>query len=194
MSHLDPVIVTDPKPEGARNTWRTYRACLQTGATLSEPFVILQDDCIPVPGFAAAAEQVRARKPDALLAFCLQGMIHSTTRTAFYRALEQGERLLRITPYNWVPAMALGWTPELARRALEWDAQAHLKLRESYNADDARLFYFTRWAEVEVWATVPSVVDHPDDVPAVKNGSAGRGKRAWRTLLLLEGDASEVEW
>lgn len=157
--------------------------------------MILQDDCVPVPGYAEAAEQVRALLPDALLAFCLQGMIHSATRSEFYRALEAGQRLLRLNLRNWCPAMALGWTPALAARALEWDVNVGQKrFRDSYSADDARLFYFTQWAKVEVWATVPSIVDHPDDVPSVREGSNGRGKKAWRTLELLEGDASAIEW
>ena len=189
-------MVPDPDPEGQRNTWRAYRACLQVGAALDEPFVILQDDCIPVPGFAETADKVRAALPGALIAFCLQGMIHSTTRTAFYQALAQGKRLLRIHPRNWVPAMALGWTPELAALALQWDADVGQKrFRDSYSADDARLFYFARWAEVELWATIPSLVDHPDDVPAVKEGSSGKGKRQYRTLELLQGDAREIiDW
>lgn len=160
---------------------------------MREPFVIMQDDCLPVPGYAKAAQRVRELLPNALIAFCLQGMIHHHTRSAFYRALEAGQTLLQIRPHNWVPAMALGWTPELAARALQWDAQ-QTRLRPNFTADDGRLYYFVRAAEVEVWATVPCLVDHPDDVPAVRDGSAGRGKRAWRTLHLLEGDAKEVSW
>jgi hypothetical protein len=161
------------------------------GAGLTEPFVILQDDCLPVPGFAEAAQAIRRELPDALLAFAMQGMIHHPTRSAFWRALERGERLMQITPHNWVPALALGWTPKLAARAVEWDAQ-QTQLRENATADDGRLYYFTRWAGVEVWATVPCLVDHPDDVPSVGSGKARNGRKpSRRTLALLEGDAAE---
>lgn len=175
------------------NTWRCYRACLERGAALSEPFVILQDDCIPVTGFSEAAEQVRAARPEALLVFCIQGMIHSTTRSAIYRALELRQRLLQIRPANWIPAMALGWTPELAGRALEWDA-TQTTLREQSTADDGRLYYFTRQRNVEVWATVPSIVDHPDDVETVGGARKGKRRPSRSTLALFEGDASKVAW
>jgi hypothetical protein len=172
-----------------RNPWRTYLACLQVGAGLTEPFVIIQDDCLPCPGFRVAAQAVRDALPEALLAFSLQGMIHHSTRLGFWRALEAGEPLLQIQPHNWIPVMALGWTPELARSALEWDAQ-QTQLRANFTSDDGRIFYFARWARVPVWATVPCLVDHPDDVPSVGEEKA-RGKASRRTLQLLEGNAQD---
>lgn len=192
-AYLNPLVVADPEPAGEPNPWRTYLACLRAGAELAEPFVILQDDCIPVTGFEVAAERVRAARPGALLAFCLQGMIHHVTRSAFWRAVERGQRLLEIRPSNWVPAMALGWTPELAQQALDWDANQHT-LRANYTADDGRLYYFTRQRKVPVWATVPCLVDHPDDVPSVANTGRGKRRPSRSTLLLLEGDASLLEW
>lgn len=184
----------DPEPQGGFNPWRTYLACLKVGAGLTKPFVILQDDCVPVPGFPEAAEAVRRALPDALLAFTLQGMISSVTRFAFWRALDQGVRLIKITPSNWVPAMALGWTPKLATLALEWD-QLQTQLRPSYTSDDGRLFYFTRWAATEVWATVPCLVDHPDDVPTVGSTKKRNGhKPSRRTLAVLQGDAALLAW
>lgn len=193
-AHLNPLVVEDPEPAARFNPWRTYRACLQVGAGLTEPFVILQDDCIPCTGFLEAAEAVREVVHNGLIAFCLQGMIASTTRSAFWRALEQGQRLLLIRPHNWVPAMALGWTPALAARALEWDT-LQTRLRESFTSDDGRLYHFTRWAGVPVWATVPCLVDHPDDVPTVGSEKERNGRKpSRRTLAFIEGDASAVQW
>jgi hypothetical protein len=182
-------VVPDPQPQGERNPWRTYQACLEVGARLKEPFVILQDDCLPVPGFREAAAACRKVLPEALIAFSLQGMVQHGNRTQFWQALDRGEPLMRFHPHNWVPAMALGWTTELANLALEWD-QLQTQLRPNFTSDDGRLFHFGRWAGAEVWATVPCLVDHPDDVPAVGELKA-KGKPSRRTLQLLEGDARD---
>lgn len=147
---------------------------------------------MPVPGFLTAADRVRALLPGALIAFCLQGSIHHNTRSRFWRALERGENLIEMIPHNWVPAMALGWTPELAQKALQWNQEKPRPARET--ADDGRLYYFVRWARVHVWATVPCLVDHADDVASVANGYEGKLRPSRRTLALLPGDASEIEW
>jgi hypothetical protein len=86
--------------------------------------------------------------------------------------------------------MALGWTPELAQRAVEWDAQ-QTGLKPSAVADDGRLYYFVRWADVPVWITVPSLVDHADDVASVDGGGKGKCRPSRSTLELLEGDARD---
>lgn len=186
--HLDPIVVTD-EGEGF-NPWRNYLACLRVGANLGSPFVILQDDTVPVPGFSEAAERAREKLPQALIAFCVQGMLHQNARSRFWRAIERGEQLVEITPHNWVPAMALGWTHELAQRALDWDAQ-QTRLGPKQTADDGRLYYFVRWAETPVWMTVPSLVDHADEEPSVDGGGKGMRRPSRSTLLLFEGDARD---
>lgn len=120
-------------------------------------------------------------------------MIHHNTRTKFHRALEKGERTIEYKPHNWVPAMALGWTPELARLALYWDG-TQTTLRPQHNSDDGRLFYFCRATGVAVICCVPSIVDHPDDVGSVKENSGGKRGRARSTLAFVEGDASAIDW
>lgn len=186
-------MVVDPEPEAPRNTWRTYLCCLEVAAELGGPSAIVQDDCLFVTGFTEAADQIRAALPHAILAFCVQGMIHHNTRSAFWRAMENGQRLLQYRPHNWVPAMALGWTPELARLALYWDG-TQTGLRANYHSDDGRLFHFCRTTGVEVWCPVPCLVDHPDDVPSVKENSGGKRGRARSTLAVFEGDARDVAW
>lgn len=186
-------VVPDPEPDAAPNPWRTYRECLRLGAQLEGPFAVIQDDCIPAVGFLGAATKARTRHPTALLVLCCQGMLNHSIRNAYWRAHERGERYLPFTPSSWVPAMALGWTPELAARALEWDAQQHT-LRENFTSDDGRLYYFARWANVPCVALIPSIVDHPDDVPTVGSQKAGKRRPARSTLLLCEGDASALEW
>jgi hypothetical protein len=157
--------------------------------------VIVQDDCVPVPQFTEAAANVReAVGPGALILFCLQGMVQWGNRSRFWAAMP-GPTMIPYRPHNWVPAMAIGWTPELARRALDWDAH-HSRLSSDYTSDDGQLCYFTRWGEVPCWATVPCLVDHADDVGSVRGGN-GEGKRrpSRRTLALYPGDdAGSVMW
>ena len=192
-AYLEPIVVSDPEPEALRSTWRCYRECLRVAAALNKPSAIVQDDCLFVEGFSAAAEQLRLNKPEALLAFCVQGTLHSVARSAFWRALDKGERLVQYHPRNWVPAMAIGWTPELAAQALRWDA-VQTALRESYSSDDGRLFHFCRASSVEVWCSVPCIVEHPDDVLTVKESSGGKRSKGRTALALFEGDASKVSW
>jgi hypothetical protein len=163
---------------------------------LGEPFVILQDDCIPLAGWEPAAISARELLPDALIAFCLQAYVQQVSRSAFWRAMEQGPTLLQIRPQNWVPTLALGWTPELAARCLYWD-EVQTELRENATADDGRLFHFQRGRlgeGIQTWVTVPSLVDHPDDVPSVDGGGSGTGKAKRRPLALYAGDPAEITW
>jgi hypothetical protein len=195
-AHLNPIVVEDPGGTGRRNPWGTYRACLQVAAELEGPSMIMQDDCIPLPGWEEPADQARELLPHALIAYCVQGMLQQVARSQFHRMLEtRGTTLLQIRPVNWVPALALGWTPALAQLALRWD-EGQTELRENATSDDGRLFHFQRSrfvnGRVQTWITVPCLVDHPDDVPSVGllGSGTGRGKR--RPLALWDG--SPIRW
>lgn len=154
----------------------------------------MQDDCLPVPGWEQPADEARELLPDALIAYSVPAMLQQVARSAFMRALERGPSLLQIRPVNWVPALALGWTPELAQLALQWDA-TQTELRENATADDGRLYHFQRSrlvnGAVKTWLTAPCLVDHPDDVPSV-GGGFGTGRRKRRTLALWDG--SPIIW
>lgn len=161
---------------------------------LDEPFLILQDDAVPLPGFMAAADQARELVPNALISFAVPGSLNYIVRSRFWRALdEHPATLLQYRPVNWVSTIALAWTPDLAAKALYWDATQRT-LRPNFTGDDGRIFYFARQAKVDTWLTAPCIVDHPDDTPSVMEGGSGTGKAKRRALALLAGDAATVQW
>lgn len=158
--------------------------------------MIMQDDCVPVPGWEEPAAEARELLPYALIAYCVQGSLQRVAAASFHRALERrGPTLVQLRPVNWVPALALGWTPGLARLALQWDA-TQTELRESATSDDGRLFHFQRSrlvnGRIQTWMTAPCLVDHPDDVPSVKAGGSGTGRAKRRPLVLWDG--SPISW
>ena len=192
-AHLDPIVVEDPEPLSGCNPWRTYKACLTVGTELREPFVIMQDDCVPVPGYAPAVERARELLPDALICLAVQGMLHQVARHRFWAAMEEdGCWLVEFTPVNWVSALAIAWTPELAREALDWDDRS--RLPEAFNSDDARLHRFAKATRIPTWMTAPCLVEHPDDVPSVTGGLVKEPRAKRQAIAVYPGDASSITW
>lgn len=193
---FEPIVVTDPAPDDPkRSPWRTYRECLRTAAALDEPSVIIQDDCVPVPGFLEAATSARTAVPGGIICFCVQGMLQRS-RTSYMNALARGPSLVQLFALSWVPALAIGWTPELAACATLWSDTQRRSPR--WDADDAVLASWANYCRVDVWATAPSLVDHPDDVPSVMKKQPKKmrvrpgGRPNRRPIALYSGNAADV--
>jgi len=148
----------------------------------------MQDDCVPVEGFLTAADRVRDVLPEAMICFCVQGML-AHSRTAYDNALRYGPNLVQLRGLMWVPALAVGWTPTLASCASTWEQTQRRSPR--WKGDDAVLVAFANYCRVEVWATAPSIVDHPDDtVSLIGKRAYGRPNR--RPIALHDGNAEDL--
>lgn len=173
-AHLNPIVVTDPG--GAiPSPWRCYVECLKVVASLGEPATILQDDAMVGEGFTAVADLAWEHRQADLVSWFVQGLSkrggnscrHSRTEGSPWAMLERNE---------WMPAVAVAWSPEVAACAIEWQSG---NKRSRWTADDAMIGFFCRSCGYDMCATVPSLVDHPDDVPSIMGSSpGGAGRRA----------------
>lgn len=174
-------LVVDPEPD----TWppsafRTYLEALRRTPAQATHRLIVQDDAIPCRGFRELAEAAIAERPADLLAFFVPG--RDPYRRAVLNAHTAGERWASSgLAVNWVPTVALSWPAKYIDDFVTFGeevvaARAHRGL--TTQADDPYVGAWKRKRKLVVWATVPCLVQHPDNVPSlyrphlkVRNGS-----------------------
>lgn len=178
-------MVEDPDPAGHPSPWRTYQECLRRAlADGADSWVILQDDAIPCEGFTPAAAAALRAKPGSLVAFHVQDFIQRS-KLPFLRAHDAGQRWCLLHRNDWVPAVALGWHRAVAECCLEWGESTGRARRA--RADDGLLAEFVRACGLQTWATVPSLVEHPNDAGSLM------GSRNLRHALLMQSGVAPVE-
>lgn len=188
-------IVHDPDPANPhRSPWRTYRRALEMTPAWATHRLVMQDDALPCPAFAAAAPLALAARPDRLVAFCVCGQPRRSAINVL-RASEKGESWAKLDHHLWIPAIAVAWPVELIEPALAFvDAQAW---PEQFRADDEILGRIATGLRVTALATVPSLVDHPDLVPSLVGKRARGGKDPGRVAacFIADGcDPSRIDW
>src|SRR5262249_8257017 len=82
------------------------------------------------------------------------------------KAAEEGKEWCQLpTSLNWTPVVALSWPRELAEDFLPF-AEEYVRWRSGKRmlttGDDPVVGKFVRARKLSVWATVPSLVEHPD--------------------------------
>lgn len=134
---------------------------------------MLQDDTVACPGFLRAARAAFEARPGRLIAF-----YHSTGPGGVLRRMEAA--LNACAPFfefpmgRWVPTVALGWPVELAAEFLDWAANVR-KVRDHWQTDDPLVGAWAHERGHGALATVPSLVEHPDDVPSYVKSHKGYG-------------------
>lgn len=167
-AHINPDVVTDPFPvDPKRNPWRTYRTALELTPPEATHRVVIQDDAELCADFTWAVEGAVKARPDNIL--CL---FVPTTLTQGARKLRAAcaadESFVALDPREWCPVVAVCWPVTLIPPFLAWaDTKGYSinKLR----ADDAIVGQFARETSNWIYATVPSLVEHPDDVESTIN-------------------------
>ena len=191
LGELPVEIVPDPRPDVAiRSALRTYAACLEPDPA-GRHLIVLQDDAIPCPGFDVAAPVAIAARPGDVVGFYLGGL-PALTGNDYERARKAGARFALHNQRDWCPAVALAWPPDRAAEMAEFIAAR----RWAQAADDSVIGMWARRSFARVWHTIPSLVQHPDDVPQV-NGSrpARRGADRGRVARYYTGeDAATIDW
>lgn len=151
--------------------------------------VIIQDDAELCTDFKWALEQAVTARPDNILAL----FVPTTLRIGAQHLLEACARdeafcALHIT--EWVPVVALAWPYDVIGPFLEWCDRKAYSLAK-YRADDAVVGEFVRETGRTVYATVPSLVEHPDDVES----TIGMKNRVPRRAVCFAGEnAHRIDW
>lgn len=169
------VVVDDG--EGPPSPWRGYRRCL------TEPWpdhtthvVILQDDAVPCADFDIKVRAAVEQRPDDMISLFVGGL-PGAARKAFLAAQFKGEPFAPIRLARIFHVVALVWPVDEVRSFVEWQQHARMPGPTPPRSDDAVIGYWARVTHRTFWATVPCLVEHPDDVPSTigrKPGGAGR--------------------
>lgn len=155
------VVCTDPDPGKDRtNSWTTYRLCL-AHAPDDGHLLVLQDDVEPCRNLVAAAEQIARYFPQGVV--CLWHGKQPTRGAIQYRiAAGEGCRYVVIRAQPWVPLVATLWPARLARQLATWSDANPIRLRQVRADDGVVALYLSAVNRVSVYATLPSLVEHPD--------------------------------
>jgi len=157
--------------------------------------VIVQDDAIVCRNFAAAVDRVIEACPDhPVVLFYPGSKLHSSRE----RRRAEGKTLFKMNRLDHLPVVATLWPVEKARFLYEWTTDVKLPgMRKPYRSDDAVAGYWMRLTRQDVYVTMPSLVQHPDDVDPVKDGDhvAAFGRNKGRVAFqFCESDPLEIEW
>lgn len=189
-------LVFDPDPLGYRSPWRTYRTALEAqvhadnGAT---HLLVIQDDAEPCTNFLPAVHLTAAARPDGLVVLFVGGQPR-TLRDAVWGACNRDETFALCPPAQWVPAVAVIWPVPVIAPALEWvTAQRY---PEKFTADDEIIGRVKTALNLQAWATVPNLVEHPDVVPSlVGKLRAMAGRNPDRvSCCFIDGDPLAIPW
>jgi hypothetical protein len=174
----DHVVVTDPDPDGRPSAIRTYVECLRELPAAVTHRLVFQDDALPCAGFRELAEQAIQERPDALVAFFVPGTAAHGRRLREARA--NGLRWEQLpTSMSWTPTVALAWPRRYAEGFVPFADQFIARRRARNMAtvgDDPVVGSFRRAEGIQVWATVPCLVEHPDTVPSLVKKRSYEGR------------------
>lgn len=191
LHHLDPLC---PSPEVVEHSseppdpWAGYKLCL-TDLPDCTHVLVIQDDALPVPGFADAVPLIAARNPQRPVCLWLSGAPANAAGRA--RRSMGRQEYISLGPAPYVPLVAVLWNRKAAIDFLEWSHTAARITR----ADDGNVAQWMRQVKQDFGVTVPSIVEHDDWTPSVKGGRPEtQGKDSSRVAMLLADDASRYEW
>lgn len=185
-----PSVVVDPGGDVA-SAWRCYRQCLVEPWD-GDRLLIVQDDAWPATGFAKALKQIVVSHPDSMVALFMAGAPWRTKRL-IDKAAMAGRRYASVHPRDFPATVALLWPRADAEAFVSWTDEHPPTDPES--GDDNVVGEFMRKTNRRVVVTVPSIVQHPDDVPSMIGRRHANGRNRFRVAAVFyDGDVSRLDW
>jgi hypothetical protein len=168
-------LVTDPDPDGKRSPLRTYLECLRRTPPDVTHRVVIQDDAWPCLGFREKADAALAERPESIVVFFVPGLRSAGARR-MTDAVLQRESWVNIGGTAITPLVATAWPVHLIEDFIRFATSARISAQ--YSHDDPVATLFVKKNKLDVWATVPSLVEHPDVEPSLigKDHSAGANR------------------
>ena len=187
------IVETDFEPP---NPWKGYLACLDAPPASCTHLLIVQDDAITCRNLTPALEKVARAEPNVPVCLYLGGLPMRTRRAAL-EAGKAGRRFAEIHQGDFLPVVAVMWPVGLALEFQRWGSSPD-RLRQrngrtfEERSDDAMGGRWMRQTRQRVVATIPSLIEHPDDViSTIARNNANRTALFWHGP---EWDAAGVEW
>lgn len=162
----DVAVVTDNGQP--LDTWRAHRACLEATPDDATHLLVIQDDGVPCPQFADKILAAVEAKPNDLIALFAPGF--GFIRRRMFDAQRRHEQFTMLPHVAFVPLVAIVYPRAVVERLLAWasgDGWPAASSRTLRGSDDGIVATFTRSSRLEVWATVPCLVEHRDDIASV---------------------------
>lgn len=173
-------VIEDPDPDGKPSPLRCYRECVTRPAPGFSHLLIVQDDVRLCADFDVAVTRLLERHPDRLIALFVAG---APRRSAIEvrQADARGDAVCAMNRMDWVPTVALAWPLALAH-----EFSVYLKrVGQEMWADDPIVGGWVSKKRLEVLATVPSLVQHPDVEPSLlPNDKSAQGRNGYRTAAV----------
>lgn len=186
------VIETDFDPP---SPWAGYKECLRSVVDENCSHVlIVQDDAIPCRNIGTALQAI-SEVTD--VPVCLFMPMVSVTRKPALQAAKEGRCFVEIVPRGFLPVVAVLWPKDKAMSFLRWSEKAPQLQRRNgqrieHRSDDAMGYLWMRSQQEKALATIPSLVQHPDDVPStIAKKPGGRTALFWHESPW---DPMSVEW
>jgi len=190
LHHLNPLLEVEVVEHSSSppDPWAGYKQCLSDLPDCSHVLVI-QDDALPVPGFADAVQQIAVAQPDRPVCLWMSALPANAAGRA--RRAYGRQRYIPLGPTPFVPLVCVLWPKQVAERFAAWGRSTRVATR----ADEGNAARWMRMTRTEFLVWVPSIVEHNDWIPTVKGGRREtHGTDRGRVALLLAQDAREYEW
>lgn len=177
------------------NPYAGYVKALQFQRAGITHVLVVQDDVTVCRNFAPAIQRIAEAKDVPVVLF-LGGLPRVTAADAL-KAAKRGAHYVRLRMREFCPVVAMLWPVAKAQEFLDWVA-THPKIPGYPNprSDDAVVGKWTISTRQEVLVTIPSLVQHPDNVPSIIGKRAKWGADKSRVALMWIGDADplEIDW
>lgn len=180
-------VVVDPDPFGPPNPWRCAREAWRRTPDNCTHRVVVQDDALLCTGFAGAVTRALAAQPTGVVTFFVSWIAHGMGRAV----VEACERCA-----SWALLPQTGWYPHVAVALPRDDARslAGFHVNDRQIADDLVLANWAHANRREVWATVPSLVDHDDSQVSTIAGHVVKDSRRGAACFIGDHHPRLVDW
>lgn len=191
-------VVVSPHASEPPNPWAGYQLALQSGLkdpTCPTHVLVLQDDSVVCQNFAEAITRIATSKPDEPVVL-FHSRLPPRSAADIVRAAKARECYVRFWPSKFVPAVAILWPVAAGERFLRW-ANSGVRLPGYPNvirSDDAVIGEWQRRNQETIWATSPSLVDHPDRVQSIIGKRAQWGRDKGRVAHFFIGQENPLSY
>lgn len=189
LEHLPPAVEVLADYDAIRlpNPWRGYSRCLRNPPAEATHLCILQDDALPCKNFDALLREAISERPHDVVSLFVGGL-PGRTRRDFYEAMKRGDRWSPIYFREIHHVVGLVWPVQQAAEFLKWVDTNKIPGPDPPKSDDAVVGYWARKNRntAQVWATVPCLVEHPDDFPSTVQGPNRFGDRGRRAIAFRD--------
>lgn len=196
LAQLPPAVVVEDDGPQPPNPWRGYQLCLSRIASSDATHgVVIQDDAILCENFEGAIANLIEVIPNNLVCLFYPGLRMRSGRE-MQAAVRNKRNTFVLNRQDFLPVVAVLWPKEKASFLLKWvEARRIPGLRYPYRSDDAVAGSWMRHTKQDVFVTIPSLVQHPDDVPSSIGKPARSGADKGRVAFAFcEGDPLQISW